>query len=1059
MGDFGAPTATNDPNPLCMTSGTAANLSGCGGAGNAGSLNIPRHSTVVERLKQRIESCRKHHVSCESRYQQAQLEQLALERRSTVNLHQRTLEQNAKKSASKQQNKQQQDAEAAFAGQRNNTLIALQETVKRKLEGARSPLNGEQQNGVCDSSFSPTTKRIRKDGPGLDATNCFPNNLPVPSVSPLHHLDIKPTLPLQNSGTHISGLDDADKNSGVSDLKVPINGSAELEEGFNLVQSKDMKQEPLGDCVCLDPSDSSLSNQNKLFSDINLNEQEWQELIDELTSAVPEVDMQDLFNEDFEEKKEPDFGRPTADTPLPQECLSIKSDSALSPFPHVPVGSPQVRPASSGPQFSNVSSASIISSVSSAPPAPVTPISPANYAIPSPQTPNQGQAQPQSRPGSGFMLNSVPGSGSTATPVSNADLSPAEQLKQMAAQQQQRAKLIQQKQQQQSQASSWSPVGPPSSPFGGTFNAEKPSSPMMYQQGFSNQNPVVPAVANNPQKPAVNNYLPPNHMTLMNPQADGLSQSTVNKQANVPSYGNTKRLSHFGAEHVGQRITPPMANAHKSPMMPYMTQPQQVVPPHQMSGQMVHLTEEHKRLLLMKQKGLLTQTMHFGAMPPHNQDQNPVGISRSAGSIQPSVAGPGAMAPLPGSSPVGSTYIRNQQQVQAAMMFMESEKPSLQQVQMLQKQQQLLREQRQQQQQQMVKQHMQQQQQPQQQQRNPFPVQQVTQFQVGSPQDLAAARNQAVLQNMRSSRIMVQNAGMISMGAVQNPATMPAAAGQTEMAMNPYNTAVTNQQAMYGMNTGMRQMLQHPNQSGMNVPHNPGHGPQQPTSTQDVGMPAGFTQSMLASAAMSQQHPQMKGTVGQSLPRAQAPRLPSMMGNATQGVQGWQQQSLQAIQGRTSGEMTSFNNNTAYLMSHGQPRTAKQHLPQTISQTVVDASGTVRNLNPAMVGQMMPSLSGQPRACQPRSLVMTAMTQSIPNMQAFNQAASQQMPGGSFVPGSQSQAYHRSISQDLCYSYGSQSAAGSFPGITESTDLADSIMKGGSADEWMQEFHELFGNQ
>lgn len=58
------------------------------------------------------------------------MEQLELERRDTVNLYQRTLEQRAKKSgagAGKQQHqsKPQQDAEAASAEQRNHTLIMV----------------------------------------------------------------------------------------------------------------------------------------------------------------------------------------------------------------------------------------------------------------------------------------------------------------------------------------------------------------------------------------------------------------------------------------------------------------------------------------------------------------------------------------------------------------------------------------------------------------------------------------------------------------------------------------------------------------------------------------------------------------------------------------------------------------------------------------------------------------------------------------------------------------------------------------------------------------------
>lgn len=150
MGDFAAPAAAANGSSICINNNLNSSLSGAGGAGigvnstphgppaaaagnnNANSGGIPKHSTVVERLRQRIEGCRRHHVNCESRYQQAQAEQLELERRDTVSLYQRTLEQRAKKTGTgggskqqQQQSKQQQDAEPATAEQRNHTLIMV----------------------------------------------------------------------------------------------------------------------------------------------------------------------------------------------------------------------------------------------------------------------------------------------------------------------------------------------------------------------------------------------------------------------------------------------------------------------------------------------------------------------------------------------------------------------------------------------------------------------------------------------------------------------------------------------------------------------------------------------------------------------------------------------------------------------------------------------------------------------------------------------------------------------------------------------------------------------
>ncbi|KAL0203396.1 hypothetical protein M9458_001414, partial [Cirrhinus mrigala] len=524
-------------------------------------------------------------------------------------------------------------------------------TVKRKLDSARSPLNGDQ-NGLSDGSYSPTTKRLRKEGcTGMDSLGS------LPPISPLHTMDIKPTLPSgnnsasSNNGTgngnagtnHITGRpEDLGKNGGMPDIK--LNGSLELEDGFSLL--KDMKQEPLDDGGGIESSETSLSNQNKLFSDINLNDQEWQELIDELANTVPEDDMHDLFNEDFEDKKEvSDFTRTTteqtqlAQDPAPNSVATAPNSTPQPQSGQMPMGSPQVRPSSSGPPFATAANGTPPQQPLQQSPAVGMPSgSPANCVARSPQTPTQAQTQ-ASRPGNGFMMNTGPGVGPVAsTPVTGgapgsggtgggvpvpptSELSPAEQLKQMAAQQQQRAKLIQQKHQQQSQAANWSPAGAPTSPYSGPFNPDKPNSPMMYTQAFNASNTM------GPKTPSMNNYLPQNHINMLNQQQPQqqpnnlAAQNNLNKQL---SYSNTKPLTHFsGVDHMSQRMTPPMANQAKNPMMPYMQgtagqgggPPQ---PPGPMPNQSAHLSEEQKRMMMMNKK-MLSQGMPYGSMQQHVQ--------------------------------------------------------------------------------------------------------------------------------------------------------------------------------------------------------------------------------------------------------------------------------------------------------------------------------------------------------------------------------------------------------------------------------------------------------
>uniref|UniRef100_H0UWM4 Mastermind-like 1/3 transactivation domain-containing protein n=1 Tax=Cavia porcellus TaxID=10141 RepID=H0UWM4_CAVPO len=471
--------------------------------------------------------------------------------------------------------------------------------------------------------------------------------------------------------------------------------------------------------------------------------------------------------------------------------------------------------------------------------------------------------------------------------------------------------------------------------------------------------------------------------------------------------------------------------------------------------------------LLMCILSILSESLHLYLFLSC-QEQHPVGLPRTTGPMQPSVA-PGSGSMVSGASPAGPSFLGSQPQAALMKQMLMDQRAQL----MEQQKQQFLREQRQQQQQilaeqvrskQLQAQQLQQSHLPRQhlqQQRNPYPVQQVNQFQ-GSPQDIAAVRSQAALQSMRTSRLMAQNAGMMGMGPSQNPGTMATAAAQSEMGLAPYSSTPTSQPGMYSMSTGVTQMLQHPNQSGMSITHGQAQGPRQPASGQGVGMVSGFGQSMLVNPTLTQQHQQMKGPVGQALPRPQAPpRLQSIMGTVQQGAQSWQQRSLQGMPGRTSGDLGPFNNGTSYPLQAGQPRLTKQHFPQGLSQSVVDTNtGAVRTLNPAAMGrQMMPPLPGQQGTSQARPMVMSGLNQGVPGMPAFSQSpAQQQMPSGSFASSSQGQPYERNPTQDLSYNYSGEGAGTSFPGLPDSADLVDSIIKGGPGDEWMQELDELFGN-
>ena len=239
-----------------------------------------------------------------------------------------------------------------------------------------------------------------------------------------------------------------------------------------------------------------------------------------------------------------------------------------------------------------------------------------------------------------------------------------------------------------------------------------------------------------------------------------------------------------------------------------------------------------------------------------------------------------------------------------------------------------------------------------------------------------------------------------------------------------------------------------PKRHGPALPQRPAGPEAAGRGGQAVGMVGGYGQGMMMNPALSQQ--QMKGPpVGQPMAKAQAQRLQSMMGGGGhQGPAGWaqqqQQQTLQAMGGRTSAEIVGFSNSgPGYGMQAGQPRMAKQHFSQGMGQTMVDP----RAMNPAMGGQMVPHMSGQPRTNQPRPMVMAGLGQGVPNMTPFSQGPGQAMAvtGGSYVQGGQPQGYQRTASQDLTYSYGGQSAsAGSF-NLPDGAELD-------STDGWMDEF-------
>ncbi|XP_035291298.1 mastermind-like protein 2 [Anguilla anguilla] len=422
--------------------------------GTRGSVVPPLHNAIVERLRARIESCRRHHSSCESRYQRGQAETSDREHENTLHLlnivnqgpgHRKP---KANKATTRQPseynskvNGEQKSLHAVGCEPKNSTRIALQGSLRRKIEGQPLGYN-VKQNGLSGGAFGPDFKRVCLEGGAMGHSGCaFINGQSHsrPGEAPMSH-----------------GLQRKDRDM----MAPPMGGDL-----FSLTL-KEMKKEPgevhsCGQPSAMDPAAMVFDFKEEGDGQID---PELQDLFDELTKSVPslnDLELEKILKQDDDDAFGLELGRPSsagAGRPCGQLERAIKTE--YSPGyghahsharGHAPVGSPQLRPASAGPTLS--------STVSMA-------------------THNPGQ-------GSQGLHCSLTGW---------TEGSRAEQLKQIAAnqqQQQQPGPSLRPHPQQQSQpgaAANWSPaVTPHSTP--GTFGQEKtPSQQTLSPQhkGMSN---------------------------------------------------------------------------------------------------------------------------------------------------------------------------------------------------------------------------------------------------------------------------------------------------------------------------------------------------------------------------------------------------------------------------------------------------------------------------------------------------------------------------------------------------------------------------------------------
>ncbi|NXF94690.1 MAML1 protein, partial [Eubucco bourcierii] len=1012
---------------------------------------VPRHSAVMERLRRRIELCRRHHSACESRYQAVSPERLELERQQTFALHQRCLQAKAKRAGKHRQPPPAPPPPAPpppAAAHKTKTSIfffqQLHETVKRKLDSAASPQNGDQQNGYADV-FS-VSKKLRRDD-GLGGVSGSSNGMPP--VSPLHHLDKKSGNgdTLQLNGKHPMGLDGISKKC-LPDSSLQMNGGGDADDSFPLSLNKELKQEPVDDLPCMIAGAGGSISQNNLMPDLNLNEQEWKELIEELNRSVPDEDMKDLFNEDFEEKKDADSSNSTAQTPLPQD-INIKTEFSPAPFEQEQLGSPQVRSTSSGSAFLGAASVPV-SAASPAVGSSQAMFQPSSQSMT--ENPNQPMMQASNhsqnvqRPLPGVLL---PGKGAGSAK----EMSSAHQLQQIAAKQK-RDQMLQNQQQasqvhQTNQMSTWQQSGPSHSPLAVSCTMENPTSPSVYQPDFNNQKLMIPNMGNKSSLRAGGNY----HVNILGHQQNNLNQNPVNSQGSMLDYGNTKPLSHYKAE-CEQGVTVPGQN--KSPMLAYIQQRQQ--PP------LSHVNDDQNGMILLKPK-----SGNIAYRLPHSQDQNP---SPNVPRVPVSVPGPGVGTQAPNVSMAGnhsnSPYLSNQQQaavMKQHQMLMDQQKQREQQQKHLlmeQQKQQFLMEQRQQhllaeQQEQQLQRHLtrpppQYQDQPQ----NPY-QQQVGQF-TGSSSAMPGVSNLGQ-SSSSSPRMFPQTQNMIQMGPGHSSVPpLQSGSSQQDRAVTQYTNMQNIQRGgLYNLPSGMTQMVpQHATPSANGQPAMQRQGP----LGQAAAVPAGYGQNTLANSSISQQH--NKGALNPTLSKPQMARVPAAMGAQNPS---WQHQGIPNInnQTQTNSGLGPFTASSSFHMQQTHLKMTNQQFAPGMPQVSLSTSRPMTSMNAAVSGQMLSSSLGaqqrtNPPAQQqvPSQQVLPGISQTVPDLNAFNQNPNQQMPNRGNLHCSQGYPV-RTTSQELPFAYSGQSGNNGLQNLSGDTDLIDSLLKNRTSEEWMNDLDELLG--
>ncbi|XP_051521238.1 mastermind-like protein 2 isoform X2 [Myxocyprinus asiaticus] len=361
-------------------------------ATSRGSVVPQLHSAIVKRLRARIELCRRHHSTCESRYERGQAENSDREHESTLHLlnivHQGPGNRKTKGNRSGSQqppeynrvNGEQKVHSSTETESKISSQIA--QGLRRKIE-AQSPGYNPKQNGHSCGVSGSDFKRLRMEPNPFRAGSCS-----------------------MASGQSRNLVGDAAQGNLLQRKDTFMMSHGVSSDLFNITL-RDMKKEPIEVQTCgqslTDPAMLSFDFKEEGNGQID---PELQDLFDELTKSVPslnDLELEKMLKQDDDFGL--DLGRPSSVGAAPP-CIHLDKPikTEYSPdFSQTAGGSPQLRPSSAGPSFSMANTTLSTSPITS-------------------EQMNHGQ-----------LPTGVPSRGLSTWP----EMSHAEQLKQMAANQQQ----------------------------------------------------------------------------------------------------------------------------------------------------------------------------------------------------------------------------------------------------------------------------------------------------------------------------------------------------------------------------------------------------------------------------------------------------------------------------------------------------------------------------------------------------------------------------------------------------------------------------------------------